>query len=763
MKWRICICLLMGFYLLAGNNASQAQDKSGKLEVLVARIDVATTDRDAWQERAAWSRRMHDLGYVSKAQADSDQSKLESAEYGLKKLLSERDVLSAEGSKESKLGKKEAEKGSPKVGEPGKDKGAKVKELQQERLATLQLLVKKELQRAVEGNSNGNEALGAIEMLAEAELQICASDKERVIALEKLVVILREAEDMLTEFKGVKRGSLESAALKAKAERLRFEIALESAKSKAAGKAGADATVPELQPGKEKTQFKGIDAATVAAYEKLGAQYGAWVTKRFPTGYQLVEFEPGSKHAENLLPVFLMKSLPENLPQVAVPFGLDLSRCDVTDSKLMGLTGLTNLTALKLRSIRVNLGKTTKSISITDAGLAQLAALKNLTSLDLERTDITGPGLKELEGLDKLTSLNLAHTNVTDWGLKGLAGFKNLTTLDVSGTKVTGEGLKYLAGCKHLTSLSVDGSIVTDGVFLQLRDLGLLHALDIAKGKDGARPKSAADIVSLDISRTQITAEGLKALAGMKSLRVLVLHYKNLSNEVFNKSRPVGAAELKVLRELGLLHILPMATGKDGSRPKSAEEITSFDLPVGDAGLKELAGLTNLRSLKLDGSVTTGFIRSSNTRPTDEEVQAYLNKLKERSVTDAGLKELAPFKNLATLTIHSDFVTDAGLKQLAPLKSLTTLDLRGCSITDAGLKELAALPNLATLELGGRQRNMGGGTKFSGRDITDGGLKQLSELKKLTSLFLTDTSVTNTGIAQMRTELPTCQIFIQKK
>jgi hypothetical protein len=38
-------------------------------------------------------------------------------------------------------------------------------------------------------------------------------------------------------------------------------------------------------------------------------------------------------------------------------------------------------------------------------------------------------------------------------------------------------------------------------------------------------------------------------------------------------------------------------------------------------------------------------------------------------------------------------VTDEGLKELAPLKNLTILDLLGTAVTDAGVKELQkALP-----------------------------------------------------------------------
>jgi hypothetical protein len=58
-------------------------------------------------------------------------------------------------------------------------------------------------------------------------------------------------------------------------------------------------------------------------------------------------------------------------------------------------------------------------------------------------------------------------------------------------------------------------------------------------------------------------------------------------------------------------------------------------------------------------------------------------------VTDAGLKELAPLTQLTTLNLSGTQVTDAGLKDLAPLTQLTTLDLSYTAVTDAGLKELS--------------------------------------------------------------------------
>ncbi len=73
---------------------------------------------------------------------------------------------------------------------------------------------------------------------------------------------------------------------------------------------------------------------------------------------------------------------------------------------------------------------------------------------------------------------------------------------------------------------------------------------------------------------------------------------------------------------------------------------------------------------------------------------ATLNSLRElhlwgcKRVTDAGVKELAPLKNLELLSLGPG-VTDAGLKNLTPLKKVKKLYLGSSSVTDAGLKELA--------------------------------------------------------------------------
>jgi hypothetical protein len=134
---------------------------------------------------------------------------------------------------------------SPTVGqEPAKaqDQGAKIKDLQKEWLDALRAVVKEDQARARNAQALPEEVIAATRMLAEAELEACESDKARVTALEKILVMARDTEKLAVSLAKTGQGR-EGTALKAKAERLRFEIALERAKTKAAAKpAEGDAT-----------------------------------------------------------------------------------------------------------------------------------------------------------------------------------------------------------------------------------------------------------------------------------------------------------------------------------------------------------------------------------------------------------------------------------------------------------------------------------------------------------------------------------------
>ena len=148
-----------------------------------------------------------------------------------------------------------------------------------------------------------------------------------------------------------------------------------------------------------------------------------------------------------------------------------------------------------------------------------------------------------------------------------------------------------------------------------------------------------SDLKQLSLAnRTKISDDGLRHLAGMYDLEVLVLSGTNVEGE-------------------GLRHL------------RHCQSITGLTLdrtPLTDEGLKHVARLANLQWLHLSGT----------------------------HITDQGLLHLASLGKLEYLELRGTAVTDEGLKHLFELKSLKHVDLGGTKVTSAGRKLLRAkLPN----------------------------------------------------------------------
>jgi hypothetical protein len=153
---------------------------------------------------------------------------------------------------------------------------------------------------------------------------------------------------------------------------------------------------------------------------------------------------------------------------------------------------------------------------------------------------------------------------------------------------------------------------------------------------------------------------------------------------------------VRTLRELGLLHALWHAQGKDGARPKSSDEVVGFHF--------------------------------SNAK-----------------VTEAALKELADFHNLAELDL-SHMKLKVGLKELAGLKKLTTLNLSHASLTAAAVKDLIALEQLETLH-------------FYSSGVSVPELKELADLKRLRKLYLNRAQLSNESLRELQQALPKVEII----
>jgi outer membrane protein TolC len=110
---------------------------------------------------------------------------------------------------------------------------AKVKELQQERLAILHEVATLVKQVHQHGTGSLDQVHQANRMVFDAELELAATERERLAVLEKIVAEAKQHEEYVLQ-----RSKLgvapPTAPLKAKAGRLEAEIALERARVKAA-------------------------------------------------------------------------------------------------------------------------------------------------------------------------------------------------------------------------------------------------------------------------------------------------------------------------------------------------------------------------------------------------------------------------------------------------------------------------------------------------------------------------------------------------
>jgi eukaryotic-like serine/threonine-protein kinase len=234
--------------------------------------------------------------------------------------------------------------------------------------------------------------------------------------------------------------------------------------------------------------------------------------------------------------------------------------------------------------------------------------------------------------------------------------------------------------------------------------------------------------------------------------------------------------------------------------PLPAEPFTVTTL-----SLESVRGIDGVVGKKLRGlPAVTGRLNLDSSAVTDDDLKdlAACAGLKDvthidlgrTAVTGAGLKHLAAFPRLTTLTLwnvdgHSGGPTgtdlgglrglnlttlgleycarvgDDGMAALATLP-LVDLDLKGTAVTDTGVRRLAGLTGLTSLQLTGRGISndsvgtLAGFPKLNrlaliNTRLDDAGLTRLTKaLPELTALDLSETSVSNAGLKVVATNCP---------
>ncbi|HVR87724.1 MAG TPA: hypothetical protein VMU54_25580 [Planctomycetota bacterium] len=111
-------------------------------------------------------------------------------------------------------------------------------------------------------------------------------------------------------------------------------------------------------------------------------------------------------------------------------------------------------------------------------------------------------------------------------------------------------------------------------------------------------------------------------------------------------------------------------------------------------------------------------------------------------IDDAALESLKGVsEQLVWLNLANTSVTDAGMKSLAGFKNLRRLHLEKTAVGDEGLAPLKSLGELTYLNL------------YSTK-VTDKGLASITGLKKLKNVYLWQTAVTDGGAAELAKAVP---------
>jgi hypothetical protein len=390
-----------------------------------------------------------------------------------------------------------------------------------------------------------------------------------------------------------------------------------------------------------------------------------------------------------------------------------------------------------------------------DASLAAIAGWARLGELILKGADVGDAGMAHVKGLKELRGLDLANTFVTDAGLEALAGLSELRTLVLDGTDVTGAGLAHLAGLGRLEKLGLANTKIEDATF------------DRVVALTGLR--------SLDISATPISNEKIADLTKLANLEELALGGENQAGLYFepllNNQAVAPLLELKNLRRLT---IAASITNEGVARLAGAtglERLILIGSKFNDEGVGHLARHPNLKNVF--------FISPPESRvtvPIAGEGLAQLKRieglkglgLRDTNVVDADLIHLRDMTSLEFLSLDSPGVGDAGLEHVAGLSSLRVLHLP-MGATDAGLARIAGLTNLRRLRApltsisDAGIKHLGGLSRLEALDlygtpIGAGAVEILKTMKSLRVLHVGFTEIGEAGLAELRRELPLCDV-----
>lgn len=245
-------------------------------------------------------------------------------------------------------------------------------------------------------------------------------------------------------------------------------------------------------------------------------------------------------------------------PFLALLFVLAASWCPGGDAAALTAKGFK---ITEKAGVIVSLNGSTKGFSADD--FTAIAAITTLTQLTLDGGEVDDANLKILAGLTALESISFNGTGFSDDGCKVFAGFTKLRSLALfhpsrSNVAFTGAGLAQLAALTDFENLTLAGANTGDAAITAITKLPRLKGLRLWHNLE--------------------TADGIKLLGGMSSLRRLTLGQRLPGRP----PRPPALCDA-VLPELAKL--------------TSLEELTLQEARLGGDSLLTLKGVTKLKKL----------------------------------------------------------------------------------------------------------------------------------------------------------------------
>jgi Leucine-rich repeat (LRR) protein len=430
---------------------------------------------------------------------------------------------------------------------------------------------------------------------------------------------------------------------------------------------------------------------------------------------------------------------------------------------------------------------------VTDAGLKQVAQAGSIRWLQIRTGGFWGPGLAELAQMPRLERLCLwGNVQITDRHiayLESLTQIKGLTLWGSACDNLTDASLAAIGKLKNLEELYfiMTSPRFTPAGIAHLKDLKKLRKVDFSGawvvaesvgygrgyGDDAMRQLAAVlpDLESLEGAGI-LSAEGVKALATFRNLRVLDLTLKDPHFQRYYG--PTGFSHLRELRSLEELRVNGEAlSDADLTCIESLDHLKVLSImstEVTDRGLASIRKLKQLEQLSLDARVSRGGLNQLNDLAHLQALDVGIRPdVQPRAGIDELTLDLSGLQNLKDLRLTGLPLQDADMAFLAKLRHLESLNIYAPSLPPSSLRHLSGLSELKRLWVSGLARpadqdlaplaNLANVTYLDlAGDIPDAALSTLGRPAGLQSLTVhTPEPIRSQTIADLKQRLPTIE------